>query len=52
MPGSSSRSAWPSPGDPGISAPSGAGVPVDSSVYTVEQAARELLRLKGGKGSC
>ena len=28
------------------------GVPVDSSVYTVEQAARELLRLKGGKGSC
>ncbi len=21
-------------------------------VYTVEQAARELLRLKGGKGSC
>lgn len=28
------------------------GVPVDSSVYTVEQAARELLRLKGGKGAC
>ena len=28
------------------------GVPVDSSVYTVEQAVRELLRLKGGKASC
>ena len=28
------------------------GVPVDSSVYTVEQAAQELLRLKGGEGSC
>ena len=28
------------------------GVPVDSSVYTVEQAVQELLRLKGGKASC
>ena len=28
------------------------GLPVDSSVYTVDQAVRELQRLKGGKASC